>query len=46
MELQEQYLFRRHDGTFQMSLILGEKALSLKHEILIFVEEAGLLNKL
>ncbi len=46
VELRERYLFlsREEDGTFQMSLILGERALYPGHEVHMFVEKTGLLN--
>ena len=48
VELRKQYLFncRGAHGTYEMSLILGERALSPGHEVLLFVEEAGFLTKL
>lgn len=47
-DLREQYLprCRGDDGTFRLSLILGEMCLTPGHEVLKFVEEAGLLHKL
>ncbi len=48
VEVWERYLFCCHDEdvTFQMSLMLGERALSPGDEVLIFVEKADLLKKL
>lgn len=45
--LREQYLFqcREEDGTFRFSLMVGEMCTSPGHEILTFVEWAGLLHK-
>ena len=47
-ELREQYLAqcRGRDGSFFLSLVLGEKALSPGHEVLKFLEESGFLHLL
>lgn len=34
------------DGVFRLSLILGERCLSSGHEVLVFMEKAGLLHRL
>ena len=47
-ELRDRYLYRCRgvDGSFHLSLVLGELCLSAGHEVLRFMEEAGLLHQL
>jgi len=44
-DLREGYLSRcREDGIFCLSLILGQVRLSPGHEVVVFMEKAGLLH--
>ena len=47
-ELREQYLAQcqGRDGSFSLSLALGEEALFLGHELLKFLQESGFLHLL
>ena len=47
-ELRDRHLYRCRgaDGAFHLSLVLGELCLSAGHEVLRFMEEAGLLRHL
>ena len=47
-DLRERYLSqcRGEDGSFRLSLILGERCLSLEYEVLVFMKKSGLLPEI